>query len=300
MPRCADANSRAVRAARLLLATLAVALPHALVAHQPTDPEKPVASAGASDDPAPRLDQTVALQVSQARVGSTVNDYTLHDRNDMPVSLARYRGKPLLVNFIYTGCIHVCPASTQALRAAVDAIHDRFGVNQFNVVTIGFNPPDDSPEVLKAFAAQQRISDPNWDFLSPRVADVAALTRDFGFSFVPTLAGFDHVLQVSLLDAQGKIFQQIYGGSFAATALGEPLKQLLTGVPMIQSASVTDLLDRVSILCSVYDPVTGKYRVSYGLVFEIAGGATFLLAMVVFALLEWRARWLARRVLRAA
>ena len=236
------------------------------------------------------------MQVSQARLGTMVGDYTLADRNDMPVSLARYRGKPLLVNFIYAGCIHVCPASTQALRAAVNAMRDRFGVNQFNVVTIGFNPPDDSPEVLKAFAAQQRISDPNWDFLSPRAEDVAALTRDFGFSFVPTLAGFDHVLQVSLVDAQGRIFRQIYGGSFAATALGEPLKQLLTGVPMIQSESVADLLDRVSILCSVYDPVTGKYRVSYGLVFEIAGGATFLLAMIVFALLEWRARRLARRM----
>ena len=289
-----------VRAPRLLLAILAIALPYALTAHQPTGAEKPVVSADASDEPAPALDQAVALQVSQARLGALVSDYTLHDRDDKPVSLSRYRGKPLLVNFIYTGCIHVCPASTQALRAAVDAIRDRFGINQFNVVTIGFNPPDDSPEVLKAFAAQQRISDPNWDFLSPRVEDVAALTRDFGFSFVPTLAGFDHVLQVSLLDAQGRFFQQIYGGSFAATALGEPLKQLLTGVPMIQSASVADLLERVSILCSVYDPVTGKYRVSYGLVFEIAGGATFLVAMVVFALLEWRSHWLARRMPRAA
>src|SRR5262252_2925574 len=130
MPRCADANSM-IRAARLLLlAMLAIALPHAQAAHQPTGSENPVASTDA-DTPAPALDQTVALQVSQARLGAIVSDYTLQDRNDMPVSLSRYRGKPLLVNFIYTGCIHVCPASTQALRAAVDAIRDRFGINQF-------------------------------------------------------------------------------------------------------------------------------------------------------------------------
>jgi protein SCO1/2 len=284
----------------LLLAAIAIGLAHAAVAHQPPGSGQPAAAAGTPDDPAPVLDQAVAMRVSQARLGATVGDYTLRDRNNIPVSLARYRGKPLLVNFIYTGCIHACPASTHALRTAVNAIRDRFGVNQFNVVTIGFNQPDDSPEAMKAFAAQQRINDPNWDFLSPRAADVAPLTRDFGFSYVPTLAGFEHVAQVSLVDAQGRIFQQIYGGSFAATALGEPLKQLLTGVPMIKSTSVADLLERVSILCSVYDPVTGKYRVSYGLVFEIAGGGTFLLAMLVFALLEWRAHWRARRLLTSA
>ena len=44
------------------------------------------------------------------------------------------------------------------------------------------------------------------------------------------------------------------------------------------------------ILCSVYDPRTGKYRVSYGLVIEIAGGITFLLWIIWFFLNEWLTR----------
>ena len=44
---------------------------------------------------------------------------------------------------------------------------------------------------------------------------------------------------------------------------------------------MTDLLDQVRILCSVYDPSTGKYRVDYSLYLEIAGGLTFILAMLM-------------------
>ena len=82
-----------------------------------------------------------------------------------------YRGKPLLVSFIYTGCFQVCPTTTRSLDEAVRALQGRFGDNQFNVVSIGFNQPADSPQALKAFAAQHRITRPNWDFLSPAAAD---------------------------------------------------------------------------------------------------------------------------------
>ena len=83
------------------------------------------------------------------------------------------------------------------------ALQGRFGDNQFNVVSIGFNQPADSPQAMKAFAAQHRISQPNWDFLSPPPRIVEPLTRDFGFRYEATPAGFDHVLQVSLVDAAG-------------------------------------------------------------------------------------------------
>ena len=56
-----------------------------------------------------------------------------------------------------------------------------------------------------------------------------------------------------------------------------------------------DLVDKVRILCSVYDPVTGKYRVNYAMYIEIAGGITFILFMIAFAISEWRARRALRR-----
>lgn len=246
----------------------------------------PRAAASAAD----RIDQQEALGVSQAAIGGAPGDYTLLDRAGRPVRLSSFRGKPLLVNFVYTGCFHVCPTTTLALHKAVRSMRDRFGVGQFNIVSIGFNQPADSPSALKAFAAQQRIDEPNWDFLSPRVADVAALAHDFGFSYVATPAGFDHILQVTILDARGRIRRQVYGDQFNAAALGEPLKALLAGSILDSTTSLADLLDRARILCSVYDPQTGRYRIDYTLPLEIAGGATFIAVILWLAVAEWRAR----------
>ena len=250
--------------------------------------------------PQPALDAVAALRASQTAIGRTIGDYTLLDREGRPVRLAGYRGKPLLVNFIYTGCFQVCPTSTRALLEALRAMRGGFDTSQFNVVSIGFNQPADSPQAMKAFALQQRITMPNWDFLSPHAASVAALTRDFGFEYRPTQAGFDHLLQVSIVDAEGRLVAQVYGDDFSADRLGEPLRLLLRDQPLPPRVGLAEIVDRVRLLCSVYDPSTGTYRVSYALAFEVAGGITFAVAMLWFVALEWRDRRRARKAVRDA
>ena len=39
------------------------------------------------------------------------------------------------------------------------------------------------------------------------------------------------------------------------------------------------MVERVRILCTVYDPETGEYRYDYGLIFEIIGGLTFFISV---------------------
>lgn len=235
------------------------------------------------------LDQEKALRDSMAVVGQRPVDHTLFDQNGQAVSLSDFRGKPLLVNFVYTACFRICPNSTRALRKAVDAMRGRFGTDQFNVISIGFDQPTDSPTAMREYAARQSIRDANWRFLSPDKDDVAEIARNFGFSFMATPMGFDHTLQVSVLDADGIIRQQVLGDTFSPDSLGEPLKRLLGGSLIRETRSWGDLLDKVRILCSVYDPETGRYRTDYSLYIELAGGATFILLMLWLAVKEWHA-----------
>ncbi len=241
------------------------------------------------------LNADAAVRASQAAVGRRIGEHTLLDRDGRAVRLSSYRGKPLLVSFIYTGCFQVCPTGTRALHQAVRALEKRFGTGRYSVVSIGFNQPADSPAAMKAFAAQNGIDLPHWSFLSPPASDVEALTRDFGFSFQATPAGFDHVLQVTLVDAEGRIVRQVYGGEVAPDALGEPLTLLVASQPLPLQSGLAELIDRVRILCTVYDPRTGTYRVDYSLALEVAGGLTFAIAMFLYLLNEWRLRRAARR-----
>lgn len=244
----------------------------------------------------PSLDLRQAMTDSQAVVGTVPPDFTLLDRLGRPVRLADYRGKPLLVSFIYTGCFTVCPTQTRALLEAVQGLDRMLGPHQFNVVSIGFNQPFDAPVAMRAFAAQHGIDYANWEFLSPHRRQVDALTGAFGFSYIETPAGFDHVVGVTVLDAQGRIHAQVYGDRMTAEALGVPLRQLILAAPPAGSVpSLDELLDRVRILCTVYDADTGQYRYDWKLLLEIFGGLAFFVTMGTYLWREFRAQRHARR-----
>ncbi len=224
------------------------------------------------------LDNETAYRISQQAIGKPIGDHVLLDRQGRPKRLADYRGKPLLVNFVYTACFNVCPTTTRNLQKAVQNTIAVLGTDRFNIVSIGFNQPFDSPEAMKAFATQYGIHLPNWEFLSPAPAIVDDVTRNFGFSYIATTAGFDHLNQVTFVDAEGRIVRQVYGESFTAADIAEPLKLMVTGAPLPpQTNTLVELADRLRIICSVYDPLTGRYRTNYALYFEIAGFITFLI-----------------------
>lgn len=281
---------------------VAVSLPlHAAMPLPGTPPGQPPVFAHPYVAPPPSaplagaLDESQALRASRAAIGRQLGEHTLLDRDGRAVKLSRYRGKPLLVSFIYTGCFQVCPTSTRALRDTLQPLAQIFGLGNFNVVSIGFNQPADSPAAMRAFAAQHGMNAPNWDFLSPPPASVEALTRDFGFSYAATPAGFDHVVGVTVVDADGRVHAQVYGDRVSAETLGEPLRQLLRAAPMPERFELASLVERVRLVCTVYDATTGRYRYDYGLILEIAGGLTFALFMLGFFVAELRSRWRARR-----
>ncbi len=237
------------------------------------------------------LDEKSAFALSQAAVGRPVGNFTLLDRQERPIDLARYRGKPLLVNFIYTACFQVCPTTTRNLQKAVQGTVSVMGADRFNVISIGFNQPFDSPAALRDFAKQYGIHLPNWEFLSPSPAIVRELTQNFGFSFVATTAGFDHLNQVTLVDAEGTIVRQVYGEKFSPADLAEPLKRLIAGAPIPPETSALDeIIERVRIICSIYDPLTGRYRTNYSLYFQVAGFLSFVIFLVYLAAHFWRNR----------
>ncbi|HEX8010653.1 MAG TPA: SCO family protein [Casimicrobiaceae bacterium] len=243
-----------------------------------------VAASLAAAEPLNRDD---ALRASQAVVGRTIGDYTLTATDGRRVRLSAFRGKPLLVSFVYTGCSQVCPLATKFLARAVREAQAALGTEAFATLTIGFNPPADNPQAMRAFARQYDIDLPHWEFLSPDVADVASLTRDFGFSYAASSGGFDHLTQVSVVGPDGRVLRQIYGERFELPLLVAPLRELLTGAPA-PTPTLSALLERVRLLCTVYDPASGRYRLDYALFIEIFAGLSVLGSVAWFLASEWR------------
>jgi len=242
-----------------------------------------VFAAGASPQ---GYDADAALAQSQAAIGRNLPDLVLADLRGQPVALADYRGKPVLISMIFTSCYHVCPAITRHLAAAVEAAREALGEDSFNVLTIGFDTVNDTPEAMRNFARAQNVDDPGWDFLSGSAEAVKQLTDTIGFVYYPSPRGFDHINQVTLVDREGTVYRQVYGGDFELPWLVEPLKELVLNRPQPAQHFTTSLIDRVRLFCTVYDPHTGRYRFDYSLFVQIAIGAAAILAIVVWLVLE--------------
>jgi protein SCO1/2 len=237
--------------------------------------------------PAAALDYDAAMKESQAAIGRVVGDYALTDSDGRRVRLADFRGKPLLVSFIYTGCSQVCPTTTKFLDQAVRQSAGALGANAFNVVTVGFNLPFDSPAAMRQFAKQQGIDRANWRFLSPDPGVSPGMTSAFGFAHEASASGFDHIAQLTLVDADGRIARQIYGDTFDPALLTAALREAITG-GAAPAGALRNVVDRVRLLCSVYDPLTGKYRLDYALFIELFAGLTVLGAIAHYLTREWR------------
>ena len=225
------------------------------------------------------FDEKAALKESQAVIGSTPGDYRFLDSSGREITLAQLRGKPLVVHFIYTGCFQVCPASTAYLARAVAEAERTLGRGAFRVASIGFNQPFDSPPAMKDFARKFGPASPDWLFLTPRGEDVQRLAAAFGFRYEATAAGFDHLLQATIVDANGRIYRQVYGESFDPPLFTGPLLQLAQNAPVGQN-TLEAAWEKVKLLCTVYDPVAGRYRLNYSVFVQIFVGATVVLAVL--------------------
>ncbi|MCC7017760.1 MAG: SCO family protein [Rhodospirillales bacterium] len=255
---------RSARAAPLVALLAAVALP----------------AAGDS------FDDMAAFKYSQAAIGRTVGDHGFRDRAGRAVTLAEMRGKPLVVNLVYTSCSDTCPLIAQSLVHGVELAQASVGRDAFRVVTIGFDARVDSPERMRIFARQQGIRLPNWDFLSTDAATADRLSEELGFIFFASAKGFDHLAQVTILDADGKVYRHVYGAEFEPQQLVEPLKDLIFG-RFSALASWEGVVGRVKLYCTVYDPSVGRYRFDYRVPIIIGVGALTLFAIGFFVVRAW-------------
>jgi protein SCO1/2 len=217
-----------------------------------------------------------ALRISQAAIGRVIGDYQFTDQDGRPLQVSSLRGRPLLVNLVYTECYYICSGLTLHLRDVVKMARQTLGERSFAVLTIGFDTAHDTPQRMRAYGRDRGIVSPDWHFASADAATVRQLTGDVGFTWSSTSGGFDHVAQVTVIDGDGRIVQQVYGQQFAPPALIEPLKQLVWGGE-VRRGGVRGILDRVNLLCVVYDPSVGRYRFDYSMLVDAFPGVLVLL-----------------------
>lgn len=145
-------------------------------------------------------------------VGEQAPEFVLYDQNGTVVQSARFRGKQVMLNFIFTRCpvATMCPASTMKMMASQQLAKEA-GVGNVEFVSITLDPAYDTPGVLKEYAAVRGIDTSNFSFLTGPENAIKDLLAQFGVitAFEGNL--INHTLATVLIDPNGRIIHRADG-----------------------------------------------------------------------------------------
>jgi len=145
-------------------------------------------------------------------IGETVPSFSLFDQEGRVVQSARFRGKQIMLNFIFTRCpvATMCPAATLKMIETQKLAAQARAAN-FELVSITLDPGYDTPGVLKEYATTRGIDTGNFSFLTGPDTAIKDLLTQFGV--IAEFKGdlLQHTLTTVLIDEQGRIIQRADG-----------------------------------------------------------------------------------------
>ncbi|OGW51978.1 MAG: hypothetical protein A2Z50_05000 [Nitrospirae bacterium RBG_19FT_COMBO_42_15] len=217
-----------------------------------------------SDD---KIKQTEMIITANESIGKKPGNHILLDQDGNRFSLSEYIGKPLIINFVYTNCSHVCHISTAILAGIRDDMIRELG-QKVNILTVSFDYEMDTPQRMKEYGENFTKNFRYWRFAAGDKKAIEGLTEEFGFSYQKTKEGFDHINMISVMDSKGKIYKNVFYGTGDNDRADKELIESLKGA-MSNSASADDILnftllmDKLKLICTDYDPVSGTYKLNY-------------------------------------
>lgn len=215
-----------------------------------------------------KMKQMKVLLASRQTIGRKLGDYVLTDQDGKSFNLKDYKGKPFVVNFIYTNCPHTCGVSTSIIAGAVEEFNKKSG-KRIDVITVGFDFERDTPHRMREYGEAFTKNFKDWRFASGDKTTIDDFTNKLGFYFKRTDDGFDHLNMISVIDLNGGVYNNIvYNTDEKADKVQKNLIGSLEGLLLNsgdnkEASKELGILDRIKIMCSEYDPSTQTYRFSY-------------------------------------
>ncbi len=81
----------------------------------------------------------------------------LHNYLGQPVNIENYRGKAVLVTFLYTNCPDICPLITSQLRVALNMMGPATAAKA-QIIAVSVDPRGDTPKAVAAFLARHEMT----------------------------------------------------------------------------------------------------------------------------------------------
>jgi protein SCO1/2 len=166
--------------------------------------------------------------------GDAVPDFKLRNQDGRAIHLGQFKGKALLITFIYTRCPlpNFCPRVTRNFAvvdkqlAANSRLYDRT-----HLMCVSFDPENDTPERLRAYGATYIGSDANkafahWDFAVPDKPVLSEMAKFFDLGMTNEAdSTITHTLSTTLIGPDGKVVRFYPGNEWTVEQVLADVKQ---------------------------------------------------------------------------
>lgn len=169
---------------------------------------------------------------SMLSVGQKVPDFTLIDQHNRPVTFSGFSGKVVAISFMYTRCSfpEFCLRMSNNLGLVGKRFSDRLD-KDLVLLTVTFDPANDSPDVLAKYAQTWKASAKGWYFLTGPPEDVKRVCLMFGMNFWPDMGMIAHAMHTAVIDRNGLVVANLEGNEFTADQLGNLLETVMDRNP---------------------------------------------------------------------
>jgi protein SCO1 len=159
---------------------------------------------------------------------SVLTDTKLVDQNGNTVELSSLKGKPMVVDFIYTSCPGPCLMETAKFANVALRLGNDLG-SKVTLVSITVDPEHDGPKQLLDYSRQQGADEKGWYFLTGGPGDIDQALAGFKLSRqVEPDGSVDHLVNMVLVGPDGRMVREYNGQIVKAQDIVDDVKKTLS------------------------------------------------------------------------
>lgn len=169
--------------------------------------------------------------------GNAVPNFQFVNQDEKRISLDDFKGKYLVLTFIYTRCPipDYCPLMSNNFAAIHNKmLADKSLADKVRLLSITIDPKYDTPKVLRSYGASRggRFDKEDfklWEFATGKDNEIQQFAKFFGLYYVPDKDQIVHSLRTAIITPDGKIHKVIRGNQWKPDEVISDIQNLIKG-----------------------------------------------------------------------
>lgn len=177
-------------------------------------------------------DYKPTMQYHAPTKGDAVPDFKLTNQDGKGIHLEEYKGRVLLITFVYTRCPldDYCPKMSRNFAEIQKSLAgDKDAAAKTHLLSISFDPEFDSPKVLKSYGEVYvgKAGFRQWEFAVPAKGDLKPMEEFFDLAVTSEdNKSLTHSLSTVVVDKSGRVAEWYPGNDWNAAQVVSRMKEL--------------------------------------------------------------------------